>query len=270
MTADRQGRATPLRDGDLLEASLRDGRLAYLQQVFRMPPATGGSVFRVLAGRYRSRPPDLPALVARPEEYRVWWVGEALIEQGLATVVGRFPLPEDSGSAPQQWFRAYRPASASAPADWLLYAQAAPDVRSSMHAVPELTAEQRRLPILYLGPADDLQATLEHSSDGALAPEELNERGLVAPQRPALTLEHPVNHFLIFRSERNADAAAQAASGIGDQRMVVRPPGSPDWLLVVGTNRRAQAELSEDARLLGRLARRHRGVYDGHEVAPAG
>src|SRR4051794_10149139 len=93
MAGTRQRRVPTLRSGDLLEVLLRDGRLAYIQYAFPLPPSIGGGVFRVLPGRYGTRPDDLAALVQYPEEYRVVWVGEALLEQDLATLVGTFPLP---------------------------------------------------------------------------------------------------------------------------------------------------------------------------------
>src|SRR5262247_4115289 len=89
--------------GDVLEVTLRDGRLAYLQMVSE---SEIGEVARVLPGRYGSAPGEIGALAAGPRQYLVFAMLRELVRDGYARRLGTWPVPAGtwSGLRLKPWY----------------------------------------------------------------------------------------------------------------------------------------------------------------------
>jgi len=97
-----------------------------------------GELVRVLPGLFAERPANLPALVAGPERYFVFYVLRTALKDGLVALVGTFPIPEHAVRFPTLRSGMQDPQTGKTEVWWLWDGE-------NEWRVGELTPDQRRL-----------------------------------------------------------------------------------------------------------------------------
>jgi hypothetical protein len=240
--------------GDVIEIVTRRG-FVYAQITHRH--RVYGLLLRVVSGVYERRPP-MSEILESSLLFHAFVNVELGLKQGLFRVVGNANVARDASNLPK--FKWGIPTTPGRPRDWWLWNG---DSFDRVHLGSELTPAQASLPLEELVTPDVLIARLETDwtpaeADSRSGFEALEERATV----PAASGK--AVHYLRFTSRQAASAAAEdlASSGFRSEAQ-----DEPDGylLFVVGSPR----YLDRDADTLTRLARRHRGEYEGHQQSVA-
>jgi regulator of RNase E activity RraB len=82
-----------------------------------------------------------------------------------------------------------------------------------------------------------------------------------------LSKPHPIDHYLYFRSEPDARAAANELERLGYVVQPVEQDRKGDWLVVASKpSVPSFAIVRENSRMLNALAKKYAGMYDGWET----
>lgn len=239
--------------GDVIEIPTPSG-LVYAQVSHTHPEF--GHLIRVLPGIHE-RPPDVRDLAKGPHVWSTFYPVDASLRRGFSRKVGSYPVPSHA-----RRFPLFRAAGLPHPntglvTEWWLW-----DGRHETR-IGALTDEQWDLP-----PREVLtHPTLVERVVTGWRPRDDRQRGS-APSSvrtpPPPSEPQPAQHFIYFRDEAAARAAAGDARGQGFAVELSEAAG--EWVLVASS---ASFDIPSGRGRLEELAARHGGDYDGWEAAVA-
>jgi len=255
--------------GDIYEVPTPRG-FGYVQYTHRSREY--GYLIRVLPGLYVERPKDMADLVAKKENYFVYYPLSACLRVGAFAWVGKLPIPEDSLGEPIMRLGWGQPVDGRVLNWWIIDG----DKRTF---IDRLTEKEKRY------------SFLEICSHGMLVyklcigwrPETARENDPNAPtgqdeipedvQKWVDAMSDPetdeVKHYLYFPSRKQAVEAERTLTKMGFARVKTQRSGDPGkWLvLVTKEGQPARDSVDADMETLEEVVRNAGGVYDGHEIS---